>query len=878
MGEQGSDNLGKAFEAKEKAVQDFKQKEEVENADADIIDETQLDAKQEALQQEIEEAGKVLNDEYKGKLTAKLGKLVATERKVLDRKLRKINGKSEEQLKRLHSDALKKLGEFNESKDVKEIYEVVQPFFEKKEAILPHINLKSYARNSGYWKTVNEGLNSAGISDEQIKGIQKILKVRQDGKCGPETMEAIFKMYGSPQKVEFAKVTELEDGKKLDGDNEEVKVTPEEVAKQVVNSLIELGNNEVGIYGEFNSLAAQDGNKITFNSQPKEGGGTRVDIANFEVDEDGKIYEVENGKRGNQVMKEAVRSIVEKKLDDYIRGTEFSYGDFNGVDGLACKFKDSMEMQYYSMVDGENIDTPYEAEAVKGEGKVTVSITSEKGTDTIEFDKDGYVLYPGSSTYEYEIDGDAITISEAQDAEEDAESEPVDLAKANDGRAFVGTVNAIGYLRVRDREASMQFKVKHEDGLVSLQKNGKEIFKVEVAEDGSVNINGEKVEADTEGIQDQITIAARAKIEASLEPAVAKRGEEEGGRREKKGVEDNAKAPEGMDWALLAEGVLADLEPLQERCKSKGLDLKVSYDTSNPAINVALYDRNGKNLGLLGNFKFNADGSIVDSDNNTVQAVEIGPRIEQGLDKFLGDDLNKPGEKVEPAVAASGSEGEASVPREDAEQVAEITPEQKLEKTKNALAAAKKNMEGKSNLVGYFKLSVESDAVYLEDTITEGHPPQVSRVLVDMDSGEITTKSGIIDTNAENWEQQLQSQMEESIAKHVNGIVYEEFNDEDGNIYIKNQNDLDEAVYDYDFPEDVNPSIERKDGKVTLKLKTLVGGGGRGEEDAREEQVAVFTFENGKVKADVAAKYAPYYEASIDGDKLLLQEKEETET
>ncbi|MDA1060793.1 MAG: hypothetical protein O3B47_03295 [bacterium] len=201
------DKLGAAASAKEKQIQAEIAKEKPEQKDkpVDIVDETAVNAKFDAIEEKIKVSP--IADKHKETIRGKLGKLVDTWKGKID----KVGKKAADKLNDVWAKTNDALAKFNERKDVAEIYQTLEPLYDKtgkpKAGIVKAMNLVTYKKGSGEWEKINKNLASAGFPEENIKPMQKMLGVKVDGRVDRETINAMSAMLGLTIKVDFAKET-----------------------------------------------------------------------------------------------------------------------------------------------------------------------------------------------------------------------------------------------------------------------------------------------------------------------------------------------------------------------------------------------------------------------------------------------------------------------------------------------------------------------------------------------------------------------------------------------------------------------------------------------------------------------------------------------
>ena len=158
---------------------------------ADFVTESEVTSAEENLETKL--TGLNMSGEFDKEIRGKL-------KEVKDKWQTTIKGIKEngkDALKKAVTDLKAELNGFTEQKEVKDLIIVFDPFFRKesKASIIKAISFEKYQKGSGHWKAINTRLNAIGINSAQIKAMQTQMKVDPDGKVGPKTMTAMFKMY-----------------------------------------------------------------------------------------------------------------------------------------------------------------------------------------------------------------------------------------------------------------------------------------------------------------------------------------------------------------------------------------------------------------------------------------------------------------------------------------------------------------------------------------------------------------------------------------------------------------------------------------------------------------------------------------------------------
>lgn len=197
------ENLVKEISNKENAIQDAKLKtnpDDIAEASRDVVDEKQVEQHFNKIEEKLKSSP--LSEKYKKQIESSLAK----ESDKWKSDIAKIDNTSEEKFKELFSKVIDELEAFNEQPEVKEIYDVIEPFFKDPATVKKAINLKTYGRKSGDWQRINDKLGELGDKDF-VEKLQKILKIEEDGKVGPQTANALSQMLGLGIEVKFGKKT-----------------------------------------------------------------------------------------------------------------------------------------------------------------------------------------------------------------------------------------------------------------------------------------------------------------------------------------------------------------------------------------------------------------------------------------------------------------------------------------------------------------------------------------------------------------------------------------------------------------------------------------------------------------------------------------------
>lgn len=253
----GGDSIVKQIRSTESKIQEKKLQNQLEaqkgepqpekiSPPEDIVDENKVGEAVKTIEQRIDKSP--VADKYKEQIRGSLSKLL--ERREKDFKA--INADEEAQLKAVFEQTLKDLEGFNEQEGVKEIYDVIEPFFAKAKEIAQILNLETYRKESGYFETINKKLEEAGINKELLEKFQKMQGVAVDGKCGPETANKILNMLGVTSKVEFGEETKYkeeensEENKEASLDQALSLITPE-VAANIHKAVEKISEAEVNL-------------------------------------------------------------------------------------------------------------------------------------------------------------------------------------------------------------------------------------------------------------------------------------------------------------------------------------------------------------------------------------------------------------------------------------------------------------------------------------------------------------------------------------------------------------------------------------------------------------------------------------------------------
>ncbi len=172
-----------------------------EPVEEQIVDEAQVAAKAKAAEEEIEKS--FLSEKSKAPMLEALDALLKRQKQEVS----KNDAETKEALVALFDNTTSQLQSFKEQPEVKEVYEPLSKLFKNKEAYLKATNLTQYGLSAkegsknGYWETIQEELLSkASMTQDNIKAVQKILGLEEDGKVGPKTIEATWAMLTGEKK------------------------------------------------------------------------------------------------------------------------------------------------------------------------------------------------------------------------------------------------------------------------------------------------------------------------------------------------------------------------------------------------------------------------------------------------------------------------------------------------------------------------------------------------------------------------------------------------------------------------------------------------------------------------------------------------------
>lgn len=194
--------------------------------------------------------------------------------------LKKTQITTQAELDKLAVDITAELTEFDKSTGIDEANKLAS----KKEEIVRILDLETYKSEGGYWESINAKIKqTAGVDDEGIKKLQKLIGVQDDGKMGPETINAISNAFGLGIKVKLGDSTKYKEEEKSEetkreefakelGDTanavlkgaiegvEEMGAKAEEEAKEAIGPLL-LETGVRGVARKDKILKAYDGNE-----------------------------------------------------------------------------------------------------------------------------------------------------------------------------------------------------------------------------------------------------------------------------------------------------------------------------------------------------------------------------------------------------------------------------------------------------------------------------------------------------------------------------------------------------------------------------------------------------------------------------------------
>lgn len=196
----GKELLHSALRAKERQIQS--KKASSDSPPVDIIDEDCVLKEIDGIEKRIQDSG--LSGTYKKKIHQKLSESINEWQKSVEQ----IEADAEAELKRLFQSVQESLAAFERQENVRSFFILIEPFFAHKNEIQDILSISSYVRRSGNWKQINHHLAIFGFNEEKIKNLQKFLKIRVDGKVGPETILAIYeKIYEEPKTIQWSSKT-----------------------------------------------------------------------------------------------------------------------------------------------------------------------------------------------------------------------------------------------------------------------------------------------------------------------------------------------------------------------------------------------------------------------------------------------------------------------------------------------------------------------------------------------------------------------------------------------------------------------------------------------------------------------------------------------
>ncbi len=280
--------------APDKLVQAIKQKEgelqgKQPDTKANIVDEGGVQKKIGLIEAKLREFRGVdprQTDAIQGKLDA-----------LKDKRIKQVQGIKDgntETLKAVTADIAKELDGFEKQDGVKQIMKLV----DRRDVVMDAIRIRSYAKSD--WGKINDRLNLAGFSSEDVSILQKALKVNVDGKVGPETAGAIAGFFGET----FAPV---QDGDKtLDTEGNEYETADMKGSRDKLGDQVKLYlDNWETLFG------SSSGNKGSWEAvlatarDPKKFAETVKANPNF-------------AEQNSKVIEDTVYSLVTKKIQGYV--------------------------------------------------------------------------------------------------------------------------------------------------------------------------------------------------------------------------------------------------------------------------------------------------------------------------------------------------------------------------------------------------------------------------------------------------------------------------------------------------------------------------------------------------------------------------------
>jgi hypothetical protein len=194
--------LAETFGKKEKNIlttKESKEKADSEpSAQEDIIKEEDVERLVDRAKQEIETS--FLSEKSKEQMLKSLDKLLKRQ----GREVKEKETRTKEELVDLLKETGDQLISFKEEPEVQKIYGPLSKLFQNKEAYLKATNLVQYGfeetGKKGYWNTIQEELTTMGITRDDVRLIQEILGLKNDGKIGPKTIGSTWEMLTGEKK------------------------------------------------------------------------------------------------------------------------------------------------------------------------------------------------------------------------------------------------------------------------------------------------------------------------------------------------------------------------------------------------------------------------------------------------------------------------------------------------------------------------------------------------------------------------------------------------------------------------------------------------------------------------------------------------------
>lgn len=272
-------DLVAAIKEKEKSVQD--KKEKPEDKAKDIVDEAKTDSLIKAEEDKIQKLA--IDPKQKEALQGKFNEL--KDKRVAE--VKKVGDMKEDDLKKVVEDTNKAITEFEKQDGVKGLMDLV----EKRDAVLDAVRIRTYKR--GDWENMNQRLFKSGIAKdrEEIKAIQKLLKIAQDGKVGPETTNALSAFYGIQLGTQIGSETTDEHGNKIDATAKAVTGAEAATAGEAPVAPVTPGGPGAEAVPGAPGAAPADAGKVGPDGKPID---PRVDLPKVKLDGFGQNREVQD--------------------------------------------------------------------------------------------------------------------------------------------------------------------------------------------------------------------------------------------------------------------------------------------------------------------------------------------------------------------------------------------------------------------------------------------------------------------------------------------------------------------------------------------------------------------------------------------------------